>query len=88
MAATKYTGQEATLAPALRKMMGVDLTAIPTVGPGTALVIASEIGPDFSAFPSAQHFCSWLALAPETRVSGDRNFPGKSPKAVNPVGQD
>ena len=68
-------------------MMGVDLTAIPTVGPGTALVIASEIGPDFSAFPSAQHFCSWLALAPGTRISGGKNLPGKSPKAVNPVGQ-
>ena len=68
-------------------MMGVDLTAIPTVGPGTALVIASEIGPDFSAFPSAQHFCSWLALAPGTRISGGKNLPGRSPKAVNPVGQ-
>ena len=68
-------------------MMGVDLTAIPTIGPGTALVIASEIGPDFSAFPSAQHFCSWLALAPGTRISGGKNLPGKSPKAVNPVGQ-
>ena len=67
--------------------MGVDLTAIPTIGPGTALVIASEIGPDFSAFPSAQHFCSWLALAPGTRISGGKNLPGKSPKAVNPVGQ-
>ena len=63
-------------------MMGVDLTAIPTIGPGTALVIASEIGPDFSAFPYAQHFCSWLALAPGTRISGGKNLPGKSPKAV------
>ena len=59
-------------------MMGVDLTAIPTIGPGTALVIASEIGPDFSAFPSAQHFCSWLALAPGTRISGGKNLPGMS----------
>ena len=50
-------------------------------------VIASEIGPDFSAFPSAQHFCSWLALAPGTRISGGKNLPGTSPKAVNPVGQ-
>ena len=50
-------------------------------------MIASEIGPDFSAFPSAQHFCSWLALAPGTRISGGKNLPGKSPKAVNPVGQ-
>ena len=37
--------------------------------------------------PPAQHFCSWLALAPGTRISGGKNLPGKSPKAVNPVGQ-
>ena len=86
-AATNHTGKEGMQALALRGMMGVDLTAIPTVGPGTALVIASEIGPDFSAFPSAQHFCSWLALAPGTRISGGKNLPGKTPKAVNPVGQ-
>ena len=86
-AASNDTGKEGIQALALRKMMGVDLTAIPTIGPGTALVIASEIGPDFSAFPSAQHFCSWLALAPGTRISGGKNLPGKSPKAVNPVGQ-
>ena len=86
-AATNDIGREGIQPLALRKMMGVDLTAIPTVGPGTALVIASEIGPDFSAFPSAQHFCSWLALAPGTRISGGKNLPGKSPKAVNPVGQ-
>ena len=86
-AASNDTGKEGIQALALRGMMGVDLTAIPTIGPGTALVIASEIGPDFSAFPSAQHFCSWLALAPGTRISGGKNLPGKSPKAVNPVGQ-
>ena len=86
-AASNDTGKEGIQALALRGMMGVDLTAIPTIGPGTALVIASEIGPDFSAFPSAQHFCSWLALTPGTRISGGKNLPGKSPKAVNPVGQ-
>ena len=62
--------QEKAMAQALREMMGVDLTAIPTIGGTTALVIASEIGPDFSAFPSAQHFCSWLGVAPGTRISG------------------
>ena len=85
--AKKLYGQEAALALALRNMMGVDLTAIPTVGPGTAMVIASEIGPDFSAFPSAQHFCSWLGVAPGTRISGGKNLPGKSQKVVSPVGQ-
>ena len=51
--------REKAMAQALREMMGVDLTAIPAIGVTTALVIASEIGPDFFAFPSAQHFCSW-----------------------------
>ena len=75
------------LTTALTDMMGIDLTAIPTIGTGIALTIASEIGPDFSAFPSAQHFCSWLGVAPGTRISGGKPLPGRTPKAVNPVGQ-
>ena len=75
------------LTVALTAMMGTDLTAIPTIGPGTALTIASEIGPDFSAFPSAQHFCSWLGVAPGTRISGGKPLPGRAHKVVNPVGQ-
>ena len=74
-------------AEALHRMMGVDLTAIPTIGVNTALTIASEIGPDFSAFPSAQHFCSWLGLAPGTRISGGKPLPGRAPKVVNKVAQ-
>ena len=83
----KRAGHEKTLTIALTDMMGVDLTAIPTIGVGTALTIASEIGPDFSAFPSAQHFCSWLGVAPGTRISGGKPLPGRSHKVVNPVGQ-
>ena len=45
------------------------------------------IGPDFSAFPSAQHFCSWLGVAPGTRISGGKPLPGRSHKAVNRIGQ-
>ena len=59
----------------------------PTIGVNTALTIASEIGPDFSAFPSAQHFCSWLELAPGTRISGGKPLPGRAPKVVNKVAQ-
>jgi transposase len=50
--------------------MGVDLCAIPTIGIDTPLVLASEIGPDLSRFPTPGHFCSWLGLAPPTRISG------------------
>ena len=80
-------GQDKAMAVALHKMMGVDLTAVPTIGITTALVIAAEIGPDFSAFPSAQHFSSWLGLAPGTRISGGKPLPGRGPRVVNRVGQ-
>ncbi|WP_163020013.1 transposase, partial [Pseudomonas viridiflava] len=58
--------QQLALHQALNKVMGVDLTAIPTIGIDTALVLASELGADLSRFPTSQHFCSWLGLAPPT----------------------
>lgn len=60
--------EQQVLHRALNKVMGVDLTAILTVGIDTALVLASELGPDLSRFPTSQHFCSWLGLAPPTRI--------------------
>ena len=86
--ATKsVASNEKAMSQALHEMMGVDLTAIPTIGVNTALVIASEIGPDFSAFPTVQHFCSWLGVAPGTRISGGKSLPGRTHKVVNPVAQ-
>jgi len=67
--------------------MGVDLTAIPTIGIDTVLVLAGEIGPDLSRFPTCAHFCSWLALAPPTRISGGKQLPGRTPKVFNRAGQ-
>jgi transposase len=78
---------ERTLQMALSRLMGVDLTAIPTIGVETALAVACEVGPDFSRFPSCGHFCSWLNLAPGTRISGGHVLPGRSPKRTNPLGQ-
>ena len=82
-----FVSNEKAMSQALHEMMGVNLTAIPTIGVNTALVIASEIGPDFSAFPSVQHFCSWLGVAPGTRISGGKSLPGRAHKVVNPVAQ-
>jgi len=78
---------ETVLRRLLRQQLGVDLMRIPCVGLEAALTIASEIGPGISRFPTAAHFCSWLNLAPPTRISGDRRIPGKTPKRTNPVGQ-
>jgi len=72
---------------ALRQMLGVNLTAIPTIGIETTLAIASEVGPDLSRFPSCAHFCSWLTLAPGTRISGGKPLPGRGPSAANRLGQ-
>ena len=72
---------------ALRAMLGVDLTAIPTIGIETALTIASEVGPDLSRFPRAAHFCSWLTLAPGTRISGGKQLRESQPKRLNRAGQ-
>ena len=81
---SKHAVHDKALTMALHSMMGVDLTAIPTIGTGIALTIASEIGPDFSAFPSAQHFCSWLGVAPGTRISGGKPLPGPGAQGGQP----
>ena len=89
-AATNDTGREGIQPLALRKMMGVDLTAIPTVGPGTALVIASEIGPDFSAFPSAAALlllaCARAGNQDQRRQEPPRQVPeGGQPRRAGPA---
>ena len=72
---------------ALWHTLGVDLTAIPGVGIETALLVMSEIGGDVSQFPTAAHFCSWLALAPNNRISGGKLL-GRSPMSrSNKLGQ-
>lgn len=79
--------QHERLRVALVRALGVDLTAIPTIAVETALVICAEIGPDLSRFPDVEHFCSWLQLAPDTRISGGRLLPGRSQRKHNRAGQ-
>ncbi|MEB6592699.1 IS110 family transposase [Pseudomonas asiatica] len=79
--------QQAALHQTLWKVLGVDITAIPTIGVDTALVLAGEIGSDLSQFPSSEHFCSWLGLAPPTRISGGHRLAGGGPKIINRAAQ-
>ena len=81
------SARERALQTALCRMLGVDLTAIPCIGVETALVIAAEIGADLSRFPSSGHFCSWLTVAPGTRISGDKPLKGPPVKRGNRAGQ-
>jgi transposase len=81
------TRWEKQLRPLLHASLGVDLTAIPCIGIETTLMVASELGVDLSRFPSSAHFCSWLSLAPGTRISGGKKLPGRGPTVVNRLGQ-
>jgi len=56
----------------LKRVLGVDLTAIDGVKLMTIQTLYSELGADLSAFPSEQHFTSWLMLAPKREVSGGK----------------
>ena len=53
-------------------MAGVDLTALAGIEEETALVILSEIGTDMSRWPSVKHFCRWLGLSPQHKISGGK----------------
>ena len=79
--------RERALRERLRGMLGVDLSAIPTIGVETALTLAAEVGADLSRFPTAAHFRSWLGLAPGTRISGDRRLGGPPARRTNRLGQ-
>lgn len=63
---------------------GVDLLAIPGVSHATVLTIMSEIGQEgFNKFPTAQHFSSWLKLAPNNKISGGRVLSHRIPQGSN-----
>jgi transposase len=73
--------------PALReglyRKLGVDLTAIESVGTTVALTVLTEVGPDLSAFPTEKHFCSWLGLCPDHRISGGKILSRRTRRVVN-----
>jgi len=56
----------------LRRIVGVDLTSIDGIDVMTAQTIVSEIGTDMSAFPTENHFASWLGLTPSKDRSGGK----------------
>jgi len=57
----------------LHRLCGVDLTQVPGVQVNTALVLFSELGPDFTdRFPTAKCFASWLGLCPDNRITGGK----------------
>jgi transposase len=67
----------------LYQKMGVDLTAIESIGATVALTMLTEVGPDLSAFKTEKHFTSWLGLCPDNRISGGRVLSSRTRRVVN-----
>jgi transposase len=68
---------------ALYAILGMDLTQIHGLGPYLVLKLISECGTDLSAWPSAKHFTSWLALAPHNKISGGKVLSSKTRRTDN-----
>lgn len=71
----------------LVRIAGVDLAHIDGISILTFQTILSEIGTDFSAFPSEKRFGSWLGLCPNNRITGGKVKSRGSRKVQNRVAQ-
>ena len=67
----------------LYKMIGIDITRIDGIDSYSALKIIGEIGLDMTRWPTANHFSSWLGLAPGTKISGGKRLSGKTKPSAN-----
>ena len=56
----------------LYRSFGVDLTAVPALSVATAQVLFTEIGTDWSRFPTVSQFASWLTACPDNDTSGEK----------------
>lgn len=74
------------LAGELTRIVGIDLTKIPGIQASVAQTIFSEVGFDLAShFPTEKHFCSWLALCPNNRITGGRVRSSRTRKTRNRV---
>lgn len=62
----------------LYKMSGVDLTAVDGLNVLTVQRFLSEVGIDLiKSFPTFKHFASWLGVAPNRRITGEKVISSK-----------
>lgn len=62
---------------------GTNLMQIQGVGSNTLLSLLIQIGDRIHQFPTSKHFCSWLRLAPNNKVSGGKTLSSRTPKGKN-----
>jgi transposase len=81
--ASKDQMQGQDMREALYRKFGVDLTAIEGIGIATALVVLTEAGPNMTSFKTEKHFCSWLGLCPDNRISGGKVLSSHTRRVIN-----
>jgi transposase len=74
---------ELSLAGHLKRLLGVDLTAIPGLNVLAVLSLVSEIGTDMSKWRHEKAFASWLGLSPNNKVSGQRVLSSRTRRVSN-----
>ena len=68
---------------ALYYVTGVDLTAIEGIDEVHALTLVSELGADFTKWPTVKHFASWLGLCPNWQQTGGKVKSSRTRKGKN-----
>ena len=53
-------------------ILGVDLTELEGLDELNALALISELGTDFTKWPTVKHFTSWLGLCPNFKTTGGK----------------
>jgi transposase len=82
-AISKHQPQFDLRSPLHRLTGGADLSQVDGISAQAALQIIAEIGTDMSRWQSAKHFTSWLALAPNNKVSGGRLLSSRTAPSAN-----
>ena len=67
----------------LYKMVGIDLTLIDGLDSHSVLKLLGEVGLDMARWATANHFSSWLGLAPGTKISGGKVLSSKTKSTAN-----
>jgi transposase len=69
------------------RIFGTDVTRVDGISAVTAQVLFSVVGANLDEFPTSKHFCSWIALSPQNKISGGRILSSKTKRTNNKAAQ-
>jgi hypothetical protein len=67
----------------LYRICGVDLVQVDGLNTSTVQDIITDIGTDMSKWNTSKHFCAWLRLAPNNKITGGKIFLSHTPTSKN-----